>query len=74
MTKDYLIKKVLDSAVSGSKKEAEDAIDEYFLLKQGGYKIKLYLAEGLLKRAYALNKEDIGWNFDYQEYLEISEP
>jgi len=29
MTKDQLIKKVLDSAVSGSKKEAEDAIDEY---------------------------------------------
>jgi len=29
MTKDQLIRKVLDSAVSGSKKEAEDAIDEY---------------------------------------------
>ena len=74
MTKQNLITIIRDSLVSGNLKEAEDAIDEYFLLKQGGYKIKLYLAEGLLKRAYALNKEDIGWGFDYQEYLEISEP
>jgi len=74
MTKDQLIKKVLDSAVSGSKKEAEDAIEEYEMQKVAGYKIKLYLAEGLLKRALKLNKSDMVWNLYYQEYLEIIEP
>jgi len=37
MTKDNLIKKVLDSAVSGSKKEAEDAIEEYLKYHSVGF-------------------------------------
>jgi len=44
MTKDQLIRKVLDSAVSGSKKEAEDAIDEY--AKQESIAFERFLVKG----------------------------
>lgn len=57
MTKDQLIKNVLDSAVSGSKKAAEDAIDEYAKQESIAFCLKV-IGEMKLPIGMTLYKED----------------
>ncbi len=71
MTKDTLIRKILDSATSGNSIEAYEAIDSYVKQECNLLKERLNMVDGLLNRAYGFNHEDMGWDVAFEDYKEL---